>query len=67
MKVFTHYPALAPAIQQAGFKPVLLEPLDLPPGAVKMTRRGDVLVISAGLKTIMFQQALELHGWELVE
>lgn len=34
MKVFTHYPALAPAIQRAGYETVLLEPLVLEPGPV---------------------------------
>lgn len=69
MKVFTHYPALAPAIQKAGYEPCLLEPLDLPSGKVEMLRRGDVLVLTPGdsmARPLMFQKAPDIFGWELV-
>lgn len=64
MRVYTHYPALAPAIQDAGYEPALLEPLDLPPGAVVMAQEDDVLVVGFpnSLRTLVFERSPDEPG-----
>lgn len=68
MRVYTHYPALAPAIKRAGFEPVLLEPLHEEAGPVRaeVTHGCGVtlLEVRAPGSALVFEQSDE--GWELV-
>lgn len=67
MKVFTRYPALAPAILNAGLEPVLLEPLHEEPGRVKVEHVEGTLVVSAPVgHPLLFEKAADFHGWTMV-
>lgn len=63
MRVFTHYPALAPAIRRAGYEPVLLEPLEIFPGRVTVDKYNGMIAV----EDMVFGQNQEIKGWELIK
>jgi hypothetical protein len=65
VKVFTRYPALAPAIKRAGYEPVLEEPLVYVDGPVKMKHlNGGLVVVHPSAPAIIF--TLDTNTWTVL-
>lgn len=66
MRVFTHFPALAPAIRRAGYEPALLDPLECERGPVVIEFFDGAVAVGSGFTVLVFERSPDEPGvWRI--